>query len=276
MSDLTIYSKLRSGGLSHAGACAMMGNWYCESGLISNNVENRCTLGDVDYTYAVDIGTISRYQFKLDAYGYGLAQWTYPSRKEGLYDYARSENVSISDEEMQCEYALKELHTDEYTNLYSYLCTTDNLSDATERICSDFERPAVNNYAPRKEAAHLYYEKFNNVIFPSNDAIEENDDAFEETDIVHPDNRKTFIHLEFGDGCRLRGYMPSPAIAAWQNLLLYWGYDIGKYGADGEFGADTESATKEWQKYENEHGVDIEVNGVVDEDDWLAIIEVPV
>ena len=161
MGELSIYQALRQGGLTAAGACAMMGNMYCESLLKSNIVEKRCTLGDEDYTRAVDIGTISRYQFKVDAFGYGLVQWTYPSRKEALYDYARSLNVSIGDEKMQCDFCIYELQTD-YAGLYSYLCQTGDLPEATKRICAEYEQPVVNNFADRINAAQRYYNQLAN------------------------------------------------------------------------------------------------------------------
>ena len=91
-------------------------------------------------------------------------------------------------------------------------------------------------------------------------------------DIVHPENRISFLHLEYGDG----DGNPLPQVKAWQNLLLCWGFDIGIYGADGEFGYDTENATRQWQLKAKERGADVEVNGVVDEDDWVTIVEVPV
>ena len=101
MSEQTIYNALRNGGFSHAGACAMMGNMYCESLLKSNNVENRCSMSDSDYTWNVDHGNISKWQFMTDSYGYGLCQWTYHTRKEALYLFAKELGVSISDEWIQ-------------------------------------------------------------------------------------------------------------------------------------------------------------------------------
>lgn len=272
MSELTIYKELRSGGLSAAGACAMLGNMYCESGLKANNVEDRCTLGDWDYTNAVDMGTISRYQWKVDAYGYGLCQWTYPSRKEGLYDLAKERGVSVGDEQLQCDFCLIEL-SNEYNSLYQYLCHTDDIAEAAKRICAEFERPAVNNFAARINAAQKF---FNMLALNDNGEYADTEDEQPQFDIVHPEFPRTFLHLEYGDGCRARGYKPDPAIKAWQNLLLCWGFDIGSCCDDGEFGNDTLNATKEWQKYAKEHGADVEVNGVVDEDDWLAIVEVEV
>lgn len=89
-------------------------------------------------------------------------------------------------------------------------------------------------------------------------------------DIVHPEHRRTFLHLEYGDG----DGNPSDAVVAWQSLLQCWGYDLGIYGADGEFGFDTENATRQWQAYVQNLGADVEVNGIVDEDDWREIINV--
>lgn len=270
MSEQTIYDALRAGGLSPAGACAMMGNMWAESGLRSDNVEDRCTLGDHDYTYAVDTGTISRYQFKVDAFGYGLAQWTYFSRKEELYDLARAKNVSISNEAMQCELCITELKRD-YPNLYQFLCTTDNISKATEDVCSQYERPAVNNFSVRINAAVKFYNQF---AVNDNAEYTNPDDEQPQFDIIYSKDPKTFMHLEFGDGCKTRGHTPHPAVKAWQNLLLCWGFDVGSWGADGEFGDDTLKATREWQKFAKEHSADVEVNSVVDEDDWKAIVEV--
>ena len=51
-----------------------------------------------------------------------------------------------------------------------------------------------------------------------------------------------------------------------QSLLVGWGYDLGKWGADGDFGADTQKAVKAWQ-LDN----DLTVDGVMDTEDYLRI-----
>lgn len=115
------------------------------------------------------------------------------------------------------------------------------------------------------------------VAEPESTASDDTDDGIDDTieseefDIVHPTFRRTYLHLEYGDG----NGNPLPQVKAWQNLLLCWGYDIGQYGADGEFGLDTDNATRQWQKYVKDRGGDVEVNGVVDEDDWIEIINLP-
>ena len=84
-------------------------------------------------------------------------------------------------------------------------------------------------------------------------------------DIVHPEHRRAYMHLEYGDGIG----NPSPQVKAWQSLLQCWGYVLD---ADGEFGFDTENATRQWQQRAQEIGSDVEVNGIVDEDDWNEVI----
>lgn len=158
MSEETIYNALFRSGLSPAGACAMMGNMYCESALKSTNVEDRCPIGDSDYTYNVDRGIIPAQTFISDRYGYGLCQWTSPDRKAALLQTSIEKCCSIGDEGMQCGFCVQELK-DGYPSLYKYLCETDDLPKATERICAEFERPAVNNFAARINAAQGYYNR---------------------------------------------------------------------------------------------------------------------
>ena len=98
MSAKTIYDRLRSHGMTHAGACAMGGNIQAESGNRSNNVEDRSGMSDAQYTAMVDAGG---YDFATDNgkhYGYGLCQWTYWARKYKLAQYAKIMETNIGTE----------------------------------------------------------------------------------------------------------------------------------------------------------------------------------
>lgn len=51
-----------------------------------------------------------------------------------------------------------------------------------------------------------------------------------------------------------------------QTVLMALGYDLGKYGADGEFGAATENAVRAFQKDKN-----LKVDGIVGKATWKAL-----
>ena len=91
-----IWDKLISAGLTPAGAAGLMGNLYAESGLRPDNLQNTCEakLGFTDegYTVAIDNGCYTN--FADDRAGYGIAQWTYPTRKAALLAFARAQGAS--------------------------------------------------------------------------------------------------------------------------------------------------------------------------------------
>lgn len=151
----TIYNLLRGYGLSEAGALGMLGNWECESGCEPYRVQ-----GDYQasraiskaYVNAIETGVSDRERFATDQKGFGLAQWTYPQRKRNLWDARKTSGRHIDSVELQVEFAITEL-LNEYSGLLHFLKTTDSISEATDRICREYERPAVNNVQARYEAA---------------------------------------------------------------------------------------------------------------------------
>jgi hypothetical protein len=57
---------------------------------------------DEEYTMLVDGGFYP--DFVKDKAGYGLAQWTFWSRKQALLDFAKSKGKSIGDLQMQLDF----------------------------------------------------------------------------------------------------------------------------------------------------------------------------
>lgn len=55
---------------------------------LQNTYEKKLGMTDASYTAAVDGGTYTG--FVRDCAGYGLAQWTYWSRKQGLFNFAKA------------------------------------------------------------------------------------------------------------------------------------------------------------------------------------------
>ena len=128
-------------GLNPAALCGLMGNIFAESGLIPNNLQNsfedKLGMNDDAYTQAVDDGSYDN--FVHDSAGYGLAQWTYYSRKEGLLNFAKEKGVSIGDMYMQMDYLWQELqNTIDIAKLNA--CST--VREASDIILHEFERPA--------------------------------------------------------------------------------------------------------------------------------------
>ena len=153
MSNQLIYDKLRAAGLTHSGVCGVMGNLMAESSMIANIAQRGMTkLTDKEYTDKYDNYPTTCYR---DGVGYGLAQWTYWSRKQELFEFANAKGVSVGDESMQVEFVIHELRKD-YSGLFSFLCETDDLYAATDRVCREYERPAFNNVDRRYNFAKVF------------------------------------------------------------------------------------------------------------------------
>ena len=140
-----------------------MGNLYAESALQSNNLQNTYnrSLGmtDTEYTNAVNAGT---HDFIHDSAGYGLAQWTYYSRKQKLLNFAKSNNTSISDAGMQCAFLMQELKSS-FKSVYNALLSADSVRQASDVFMTGFEKPADQSESAKQKRASYgqgYYDKY--------------------------------------------------------------------------------------------------------------------
>lgn len=157
MSAENIYNKLRAVGMTHAGACGVMGNLMAESSMIANIAQRGMTkLTDKEYTDKYDNYPTTCYR---DGVGYGLAQWTFWSRKQELSEFATAKGVSVGDEAMQVDFVVHELRKD-FPILFSFLCTTEDMYAATDRVCREYENPAVKNVDRRFEFAQVFDRDF--------------------------------------------------------------------------------------------------------------------
>ena len=159
-----IWNYLKAQGLSSAGAAGLMGNLYAESGLIPTNLQNtyekKLGYSDAAYTAAVDSGAYTN--FIRDSAGYGLAQWTYWSRKQALQQYAKSCKKSIGDLEMQLGFLMKEL-AGSFKAVLATLKTASSVRAASDAVLIQFERPADQSEAAKVRRAgygQKYYDKY--------------------------------------------------------------------------------------------------------------------
>lgn len=155
-----LYAKLGNA----YGAAGMMGNLQAESALRSTNLQNTYekSLGytDAEYTAAVDSGKYTK--FASDSAGYGLAQWTYGTRKANLLAYAKSEGKSIGDLGMQLNFLWKEL-SESYTGVLTSLKTAKSVKAASDVVLTQFERPLNQGdsvKATRAGYGQTFYDKY--------------------------------------------------------------------------------------------------------------------
>ena len=164
MSSKIIWDFLKKEGFSDFGVAGLMGNLDAESALRPNNLQDTYSrslgLSDTEYTAKVDNGTYTN--FVRDSAGYGLAQWTYWSRKENLLNYAKSKKKSIGDLEMQLEFLVQELKTSYKNSVYNILINATTVQQASDVVLMNFERPANAAAQKSKRAAmgQVYYDKY--------------------------------------------------------------------------------------------------------------------
>ena len=205
------------------------GNLYAESGLnpqnLQNSYEKKLGHTDASYTAAVDNGSYGN--FARDGAGYGLAQWTYHTRKAALLEYAKAVRKSIGDLETQLGFLMKEL-TEGYKATLSVLKSAQTVIAASNAVLTQFERPAdqsdtvktkragygqkyYNQYAEHKPLAQGYKVTYTDAwcaTFASEIAIEAG-----YTDIIPTEcscNRQIKLWQQMGRWCENDAKVPEP------------------------------------------------------------------
>lgn len=163
--DKIIWDFLKKEGFNDFGIAGLMGNLNAESGLRSNNLQDtyskKLGLSDAQYTAQVDNGTYNN--FVKDAAGYGLAQWTYWTRKQNLLNYAKSKNKSIGDLTMQLEFLVKELKENYTSSVYNVLKNAKSVLEASNAVLLKFEKPANQSESVQSQRVYMgqvYYQKY--------------------------------------------------------------------------------------------------------------------
>ena len=161
--DAIIWGFLSGKGLNGYAVAGLMGNLFAESGLIPTNLQNTYekSLGmtDAQYTAGVDDGSYTN--FIRDSAGYGLAQWTFWSRKEALLNFVKAAGTSIGDMFTQLEFLWKELQG--YTAMMNVLLKATSVRQASDVVLLQFERPADQSEAVQVKRAsygQTYYDKY--------------------------------------------------------------------------------------------------------------------
>ena len=150
------------------GVAGLMGNLHAESLLHPDIVQGDIPYSSFskEYTSNVDSGVISEYDFVHNGPnggGYGLAQWTYSTRKQALYDMWKSGGYSsIGSIELALDYLWYELEND-FTGVLSVLKTATSIREASDKVLHDFESPADQSETvelKRADNSQYFYNRY--------------------------------------------------------------------------------------------------------------------
>lgn len=162
-----IWLALINAGYTAIAAAALMGNWEAESGLRANNLQNsyekKLGMNDQQYSDRVSNGSYTKDQFVKDSAGYGLAQWTYHTRKKAMYEFVVEQRKKrIDDLTEQVNFALCELKTN-YKALVQKLNSCKTVKEASDLVLTQYEKPADQSETVKQKRASLsqtYYNTF--------------------------------------------------------------------------------------------------------------------
>lgn len=140
------------------GVAALMGNLYAESGCTPYACQPSLPYSTcMTYIANVDNHTINEYSFVHRGTsstggiangqgGFGLAQWTYYSRKQELYDWWETVGGSIGSLSMQLDFCFDEMSR-KYAGVLSALQNATDLRSASNTVLFYYENPENKSQA---------------------------------------------------------------------------------------------------------------------------------
>ena len=139
-----IWNGLKSFIGNDIGVAGLIGNFYAESNLVPFIKQGNVPVGQVSIEYSKNVvsGAISEHDFVHAGSGYGLAQWTYYTRRQTLYDLWKSGGYdSIGNTDLGIAHAKFELEGG-YIRTLNVLKTTTDIRTASDYALHNYEQPA--------------------------------------------------------------------------------------------------------------------------------------
>lgn len=270
----TIYNRLRQHGMTEAGALGCLGNWECES-----NCEPYRLQGDFSsyrsaskaYAKRVNDGSMSREEFSKPV-GFGIAQWTYHTRKAEMYDERKKLGCLVDDPVFQVDFAVKELKRD-FIPDWRLLCSTSDVYEATKAVCQRFENPAIHNVDARFQAANKIRHEIDLKSWKQVQEIEltePTDPVTSENDQNLPSGWEKIPATEYWPPRTLCKGMTGSDVEVLQAVLKARGWI--STNPDGQFGSYLEENVKNFQQvaFPNESK---EWDGIVGPKTWSKLLD---
>ena len=206
-------------GMTKAGAAGMMGNLQAESNIRSVVYEDAFKpvigLTDQEYVDRVNSGAYTEYTFVHDQVGFGLAQWTYYTRKQALYNMCHGQIGSM---DCQLNYLITELPAD-FSGVYNVLVSSNSVEECALKVLFDFETPVDQSYSVQQYRIGLAQNYYN--IFSGDTPGPTPSDK---TYIVQPGDTLYSIAQKFGTTveilCKLNNITNPDLIQVGQVLIL--------------------------------------------------------
>ena len=161
MSKASIWNYLKTHTqLTDEAIAGIMGNFEAESNCEACRVQGDFTSDrHVSKEYARQVNSGALPNWHTDSKGWGLAQWTYYTRKNNLKKCCESYGVGIEDESAQLAFFLSEMQM-KFLSTWNNLLRCHSIYDAASLVCCDYERPAVNNIQIRAQYGQQIYNEF--------------------------------------------------------------------------------------------------------------------
>lgn len=251
-----IYKEGRALGLTKEAMCAILANIQAESAFDPMNLEDTANyklgLSDASYTAQVDNGSYTR--FVNDGFGYGLAQWTFWSRKQKFYNYAKSRGKSIGDLKLQTAFLFYEMKSD-FNGIWQMLLTSHDLYACTKELLYKWENPyeKTENMKLRYSYAQGWFE-----------TLAKEEDAIPSGEVPAPSNQESVFRFNIR---MIDMNMEGPDVKLAQAALNCWGYTIV---VTGIFGKEMDEKVRDFQKRSG-----LSVDGVIGPMTWKALLKVP-
>ena len=130
-----------------------MGNLFAESSLNPKCANGVKKLGLTNDEYTSIVDAHKNDNFVTDGIAYGLVQWCYKTRKQGLLELAKEQNKSVGDINLQLDYMWSELQ--KYKTVLKALYNAKNVREASDIVMLKYEKPAnKSEEAKKKRASH--------------------------------------------------------------------------------------------------------------------------
>lgn len=160
------------------GVAGLMGNLWVESHCCPFELETHESQYQYCWDYTVNhVRTLTSAQDFAQQYygsypyhgqtyyarGFGLAQWTYSTRKVALYNYVYNgkDHTYLGDMERDAHFLVEEMRNS-YPDVWNTLVNATSIEEASDKVLMDYESPrnASGQKATRRKYSRYMYEDF--------------------------------------------------------------------------------------------------------------------